>query len=160
MSDQSCCRPKCSFEWASAHLILRLWVGARLLFAGLDKMREKGGSGFGFEFIAKSMEPIKLNMIQYATILPKWGVELFAQVLPFALLAIGAWVIIGLFTRLSLSAAGLLFVGLATGLMALPDDEQAVQRGIEVAITAFALITSSANTFSLDGLLFRKKVSE
>jgi uncharacterized membrane protein YphA (DoxX/SURF4 family) len=106
------------------------------------------------------MEPIKLNMIQYATILPKWGVELFAQVLPFALLAIGAWVIIGLFTRLSLSAAGLLFVGLATGLMALPDDDQAVQRGIEVAITAFALITSSANTFSLDGLLFRKKASE
>jgi len=159
MSDQSCCRPKCSFEWASAHLILRLWVGFRLLFAGFDKMREKGGSGFGLDFVAKSMAPIHDNMVQYS-ILPKWSIDIFAQVLPFALLIIGAWVVIGLLTRLSLTAAGLLFVGLATGLMALPDDDQAVQRGIEVAITAFALITSSANTFSLDGLLFRKKASE
>ena len=39
----------------------------------------------------------------------------------------------------------------------LPDDDQAVYRGIEVAITAFALITASNNKFSLDGLLFGKK---
>lgn len=155
MSDQSC-RSKCSFEWASAHLILRLWVGCRLLFAGLDKMREKGGAGFGWNFVEKSMEPIKANMIQYATILPKWGIDLFAQVLPIALLVVGAWVIVGLFTRLSLLAAGLLFVSLGVGLMALPDDDQAVMRGIEVAITAFALVTSSARMFSLDGLFCRK----
>ena len=57
-------------------------------------------------------------------------------------------------------AAGLLFVSLSLGLMSLPDDDQAVMRGIEVAITAFALVTSSSNIFSLDGLLFRKKSAE
>ncbi len=158
MSDQTC-HSKCRCEWACAHLILRLWVGLRLLFAGLDKMREKGGSGFGLDFIPKSMAPIKENMIQYS-ILPKWSVEMYAQFLPFALLIIGAWAIIGLFTRASLFAAGLLFVSLSLGLMSLPDDDQAVMRGIEVAITAFALVTSSSNLFSLDGLLFRKKSAE
>ncbi|MDB6137021.1 MAG: DoxX [Verrucomicrobiaceae bacterium] len=157
MSDQSC-RSKCSFEWASAHLILRVWVGARLLFAGLDKMREKGGSGFGLDFIPKSMAPIKDNMAQYS-LMPKPAVEMYAGMLPYALLAVGAWVIVGLFTRLSLLAAGLLFLSLSFGLMSLPDDDQAVQRGIEVAITAFALVTSSAYMFSLDGLFFRNKPS-
>lgn len=157
MSDKSC-HSKCSFEWASAHLILRLWVGCRLLFAGLDKMREKGGAGFGWNFVEKSMEPIKANMIQYS-ILPKWAVEQYAQILPIALLVIGVWAILGLFTRVGLLAAGLLFVSLSLGLMSLPDDDQAVMRGIEVAITAFALVTSRANLFSIDGLFCRKSAS-
>jgi len=161
MSDQTC-HSKCRCEWACAHLILRLWVGLRLLFAGLDKMREKGGSGFGLEFIPKSMAPIKENMIQY-TKLPKEAIDLYAQFLPFALLIIGVWVIVGLLTRTGLLAAGLLFVSLSLGLMSLPDDDQAVYRGIEVAITAFALVTAASNQFSLDGLirlLFRRKVAE
>ena len=160
MSDQSCCRPKCSFEWASAHLILRLWVGARLLFAGLDKMKEKGGPGFGFAYIEKSMAPIVDMMTTNAsTLLPPAMIKPYALVLPYALLVTGVWCILGIFSRLGLLLGGLVFLSLSLGLMALPDDDPAVFRGIEVAITAFALVTSSANTFSLDGLLFRKKSS-
>jgi len=41
--------------------------------------------------------------------------------------------------------------------MALPDDDQAVYRGIEVALTAFALITAAHNSLSVDALIFRKQ---
>jgi uncharacterized membrane protein YphA (DoxX/SURF4 family) len=155
MSEQSChTTPRC--DWAYAHLILRLWVGLRLLLAGLDKMRQKGGDGFGFEWIEKSMAPIVDNMTQY-TMLPAWTIKPYAVVLPYALLIVGLWCVLGIFNRLGLLLAGLVFVSLSAGLMALPDDDQAVFRGIEVALTALALITSAHNTFSLDGLLFRKK---
>jgi hypothetical protein len=155
MSEQSC-HTSPRFDWACAHLILRLWVGLRLLLAGLDKMRQKGGDGFGFEWIEKSMAPIVDNMTQYA-LMPSWAIKPYAMVLPYALLVTGVWCILGLCNRIGLLLGGLVFVSLGFGLMALPDDDQAVYRGIEVILTALALMTSAHNTFSLDGLLFRKK---
>ena len=155
MSDQSS-NTECRSEWAYAHLLLRLWVGLRLLMAGLDKMRQKGGDGFGFEYIEKSMAPI-VDTISSNALLPAAMIKPYAIVLPWALLITGVWCILGLFSRLGLLLGGLTFVTLSMGLMALPDDDQAVYRGIEVALTAFALITASHNTFSLDGLFFGKK---
>lgn len=155
MSDQSS-QTQCRTEWAYAHLILRLWVGLRLLMAGLDKLRQKGGDGFGFEWIEKSMAPIVDTMTSSA-LLPTAMVKPYAMFLPWALLVTGVWCLLGIFSRLGLVLGGLTFVSLSFGLMALPDDDQAVYRGIEVAITAFALITVSHNKFSLDGLLFGKK---
>lgn len=155
MSDQSSHSP-CRTEWAYAHLILRLWVGLRLLMAGLDKMRQKGGDGFGFEWIEKSMAPIVETMTASA-LMPVAMIKPYAVVLPWALLVTGVWCLLGIFSRLGLLLGGLVFVSLSFGLMALPDDDQAVARGVEVALTAFALLTASHNKFSLDGLLFGKK---
>lgn len=155
MSEQSS-PTQCRTEWDYAHLILRLWVGLRLLMAGLDKMRQKGGDGFGFEWIEKSMAPI-VDTISSNALLPAAMIKPYAIVLPWALLVTGVWCLLGIFSRLGLLLGGLTFVSLSLGLMALPDDDQAVYRGIEVAITAFALITASNNKFSLDGLLFGKK---
>jgi thiosulfate dehydrogenase (quinone) large subunit len=146
----------CTLEWSYAHFILRTWVGLRLLWAGLDKMRQKSGDGFGLEYIQKSMEPIVKTMEESA-LLPKSGISLYASVLPWALLIVGAWALLGLATRTALFAAGLVFVSLSVGLMALPDDDQVVMRGVEVALTALALITAGSNALSLDALLFRKK---
>ena len=161
MSNNSC-DPKCTLDWAFAHLILRLWVGLRLLMAGLDKMREKGGEhGFGFQFIEKSMAPIVENMAKNANplLLPDWAIKPYAIVLPWALLIFGLTCLLGICTRYSLLLGGLTLVSLSFGLMALPDDDQAVYRGIEVALTALALMTASANKFSVDGLLCRGKNS-
>ena len=155
MSNSSC-ESKCSLDWAFAHLILRLWVGLRLLLAGIDKMREKGGSGFGVEFIEKSMAPI-IKTITDNTLIPGWAIAPYGVVLPWVLLIAGLLCIVGLCTRWSLLLGGLTFVSLAVGLMALPDDDQAVFRGIEVALTALALMTAAHNKFSVDGLLFSKK---
>lgn len=155
MSNNSC-DSKCSLDWAFAHLILRLWVGLRLLMAGVDKMRQKGGDGFGFEWIEKSMAPIA-ETIAKNTMLPGWAITPYAKVLPFALLISGFLCVFGVCTRWALLLGGLTFVSLAMGLMALPDDDQAVYRGIEVALTALALMTAAHNKFSVDGLLFGGK---
>lgn len=159
MSDASAL--KCRCEIACANLILRLWVGLRLFMAGIDKFRDKATKAYNFSdwtTLKANVKPLFDNMTK-ETFLPDIMVANYVFVLSYALIIVGAWVIVGLFTRASLFFAGLLFVSLSFGLMALPDDDQAVFRGIEVAITAFALVTASRqhNRLSLDGLLFRPK---
>jgi len=60
----------------------------RLLFAGLDKMRQKGGDGFGFEWIEKSMQPIVDDFVGNPD-LPGFTLKPYAVVLPYALLISG-----------------------------------------------------------------------
>lgn len=153
---QQCCR----IEFAFAHLILRLWVGMRLFMAGVDKFRAKGSLDLAKENLEKNLLPIMDLMGNNAIFLPKALIAPYFYALTYGLLIFGALVIVGLFTRLSLLAGGLIFVSLAFGLLALPDDSQGVMRGIEVAITAFALVTARGNQLSVDGLFgcfFRKK---
>jgi len=162
MSEAS--RSKCRCEIACANLILRLWVGLRLFMAGIDKFRDKATKEYVFntwDVLKKNAQPLYDNMTA-ETIMGKAPmlVSSYVFILAYALIIVGIWVIVGLFTRTSLLLAGLLLVSLSFGLMALPDDDQAVLRGFEVAITAFALVTCSHNIFSLDGLLFRSKKSE
>jgi uncharacterized membrane protein YphA (DoxX/SURF4 family) len=149
-------------EVAFANLILRLWVGLRLFMAGIDKFRDKATKEYAFgnmDVLKKNVQPLYDNMVA-ETFLPSFMVANYVVVLSYALIIVGLWVIVGLFSRLSLLAAGLLFVSLSFGLMALPDDDQAVFRGIEVAITAFALMTAAHGKISLDGILFRSKKAE
>ena len=150
---------KCRCEIAFANLILRLWVGLRLFMAGIDKFRDKATKEYALgdlSVLKKNAQPLFDNMTA-ETIMGKAPmlVSSYIFVLSYALIIVGIWVIIGLFTRLGLLLAGFLFVSLSFGLMALPDDDQAVFRGIEVAITAFALVTCAHNAISLDGILFR-----
>jgi uncharacterized membrane protein YphA (DoxX/SURF4 family) len=146
-------------DLAFAHILLRLWVAERLIMAGVDKFR-KGSTWDGTTF---NMENYKAKSQQIADLmasnsfLPKQMCELFAQGIGFALLGVGAWVLIGLFTEFSLLAAGLLFLSLGFGLSALPDDTEVVYIGVSILITATALMTSKAKQISLDGLLFRRK---
>jgi len=157
MSDKSasCCR----LEWTYAHFILRLWVGLRLFMAGIDKFREKGGTSFSFGNLEKNLTPIQKLMSENTPniLLPDFAIAPYFYVLSFALVIVGLTSILGIFTRFSLLLGGLLFVSLSFGIMALPDDKDAVWLGIQVAITAFALITASENKLSVDGLLFGKK---
>lgn len=160
MSDASCpTTSKCGCEFACANLILRLWIGLRLFMAGIDKFRPKGTTTYEFgnmEVLKKNAQPIYDNMLAN-TFMPGPMISMYIFVLTFSLMIVGAWVMIGLFTRASLFFAGLLFVSLSFGLMALPDDDQAVFRGIEVGLTALALMTAGRGIIGLDGLFFRSK---
>lgn len=153
---------KCRSELAFANLILRLWVGLRLLMAGVDKFRPKGTNEYhlgDLEVLKKNVQPIYENMVA-STFMPASMVASYVFVLSYSLIVVGILVIVGIFSRLSLLVAGLLFVSLSFGLMALPDDDQAVYRGIEVAITALALATAAHGKISVDGffgLLFRRR---
>ncbi len=160
MSDSSCCKFRA--EFAFANLILRSWVGLRLFMAGIDKFRDKASKEYVFgswDVLKKNAQPLYDNMVA-ETFMPALMVANYVFVLSYALIIVGIWVLVGLFTRLSLLAAGLLFVSLSFGLMALPDDDQAVFRGIEVAITALALMSAGKGNIGLDGIfgsMFRRK---
>ncbi len=164
MSDKACsshCCPR--FDLAAANLVTRLWVGMRLFMAGVDKFRS--GDGAEATFNAANYET-KTGLIAklmtdnsfLPAILPASAIDAYAHSVGYLLLVVGAWVAVGLFSELSLLAAGLTFLSLGFGLAALPDDtELGVNIGIGVMITFLALSTAKHGYLSLDGLLRRKK---
>lgn len=164
MSDQACSPHSCPrFDLAAANLITRLWVGMRLFMAGVDKFR--GGDGTAATFNAANYETKSGLIAKLMTensflpsFMPPSAIDAYAHTIGYVLLAVGAWVVIGLFSRLSLLAAGLTFLSLGFGLAALPDDtELGVNIGIGILITFAALSTVKHGWLSLDGLFFRRK---
>lgn len=164
MSDQatpSHCCPR--FDLAAANLITRLWVGMRLFMAGVDKFRS--GDGAAATFNAGNYET-KTGLISklmsdnsfLPAILPPAAIDAYAHSVGYMLLVVGVWVALGLFSQVSLLAAGLTFLSLGFGLAALPDDtELTVNIGIGIIITFLALSTAKHGYLSLDGILCRKK---
>jgi thiosulfate dehydrogenase [quinone] large subunit len=136
---------------AWACLLLRLWVGMRLFFAGITKWKS-GASEFKAEAMKLKMNAISEQMATNTPI-PRGMTDAFANMLPYALVAAGALIIVGLFTRLSLIAGGFIFLSLAFGLMMLPDDKESVFRGIEIALVAGALALSKYNILAVDNLI-------
>lgn len=155
-SETKCCS---GLHLTLANLILRLWIGLRLFMAGVDKFR----AGDGAEFVTFSMENYEIKTARIAKLmsensfLPADMCDLYAKSIGYVLLAVGAWVVVGLFTELSLLVAGLTVLSLGFGLAALPDDTEVVYIGVHVLVIAAALATCGNKGISLDGLLFRKK---
>ncbi len=159
MSDSSSSKCCGSLSYAFAHLLLRLWVGMRLFMAGIDKFRWGNGPtvSFGLENYSKKTGPLAKLMTDNS-FMPQWACDAFAASIGYILVPVGIWVAIGICTEFGLLAAGLVFLSLGLGLAALPDDTEVVSNiGLSILIVAAALVTSKAKTFSLDGLLFRKK---
>jgi thiosulfate dehydrogenase [quinone] large subunit len=164
MSDKSCsshCCPR--LDLAFANLITRLWVALRLLMAGVDKFRS--GDGAAATFNVSNYET-KTNLISklmtdnsfLPAFLPPAAIDAYAHGIGYALLFVGVWVALGLYSELSLFAAGLTFLSLGFGLAALPDDtELGVNIGIGIIITYLALTTAKHGFLSLDGILRGKK---
>lgn len=155
-SESKCCS---GIHLTFANLILRLWIGLRLFMAGVDKFR----AGDGAQNATFSMENYETKTARIAKLmadnsfLPANLCDLYAKNIGYVLLAVGAWVVIGLFTELSLLVAGLTVLSLGFGLAALPDDTEVVYIGIHVLVIAAALATCRNKGISLDGLFFRKK---
>jgi len=135
----------------------------RLFMAGVDKFRS--GDGAEATFNAANYETRTGLIAKLMTdnsflpaILPASAIDAYAHSVGYLLLVVGAWVAVGLFSELSLLAAGLTFLSLGFGLAALPDDiELCVNIGISIMITFLALSTAKHGYLSLDGLLRRKK---
>ena len=146
-SDESCC---CRIELVFAAFLLRLWVGMRLFIAGLEKFRS--GDSYGLEWVGPNVKKFSDPILEYTPI-PKFAVDAFGAVLPWALLVVGGMVLVGFARKFALLAGGLILLGLGMGLMLLPDDFEAVQIGISVAITAFALMVTAHDKISVDGVI-------
>lgn len=152
-------RPR--LDLAFANLTLRLWVGLRLVMAGVDKFRS--GDGAAATFNSANYET-KTGVISklitensfLAAFLPPSMIDLYAHSIGYILLVVGAWVLVGLFSEFALLAAGLTFFSLGIGLAALPDDmELSANIGVGIVITALALMTNRHGFISLDGIFRR-----
>ncbi len=157
MSDSSC-SSSCRWDLAYANLLLRLWIGLRLFFAGLDKFRAGSGDDatFSLENYEKKMQAIA-NLTHENGFLPQNLCDLYAKPLGYLLLIGAVWAVLGLCSRLGIFFCGLLFLSLGVGLATLPDDTEVVYIGVHILVAAGALATNQHNKFSLDGLFCRRR---
>ncbi len=145
----------------------------RLFFAGLEKWKTKvtesvtDAEGEIFEktfwkydvfgenasaIYNENMGRITSNMNNDSP-LQLWMIEQFASTLGWMLLIVGAWVLIGLFSRAALVAAGFVFLSLTFGLATIGADPEIVERGIEIALVVGALALARYQVFGVDGLI-------
>ncbi len=121
-----------------AYALLRVTVGTMFLFFGVGKLL--GGVG---GFTGGMVERFA------GSFLPSPLVELFAYVLPFAEVAIGALLVLGLFNVATLTLAGLLMLALTFGAVMLPDPPTVAQN-VTFALVIFVLLWSAEhNAYSL-----------
>ena len=124
-------------EYTAAFLLLRLFLGLRTLLAGIEKFELQGAYSFGnyYENMGKMAQGITS-----ASFLPLWLSRSFAHSLGYALVLVGVAILLGVRTRTALILAGLVYVGLSFGLMAVQESEGVAWLGIHVGLIAAALV--------------------
>jgi thiosulfate dehydrogenase [quinone] large subunit len=133
-------------ELTAAFLLLRLFLALRALMSTAEKF-ELGGT--------YSMANYQSNMghmaagITGASFLPLWATRAFAMPLGFILLVLGVALLLGLKTRLTLIVMGLLYTGLAFGLMAVQQGDGVAWLGVYLALIVAALVLVRYNRFAV-----------
>jgi thiosulfate dehydrogenase [quinone] large subunit len=135
---------RCEYTWA--FLILRLFLGLRTFFEGVEKF-EKGGT-YSFANYYENTSRMAQG-ITGASFLPLWATRDYAHSLGYALLILGAALLLGIKTRATLILTGLLYVSLAFGLMAVQENEGVAWLAIYVGVIAGALVLVRHNRFAL-----------
>ncbi len=138
--------PKCGCEYISAAMLLRLFIGLRTLFAGIEKFEAKGT--YSLQNYSENMARMAQG-ITGASFLPLWATKNFALFLGYALIILGSAVLLGIKPRCTLFLTGLVYVGLSFGLMAVQESEGIAWLGIHVAIIAGALVLARHNRYCL-----------
>ena len=136
------------WEFTAAFLILRLFLGLRTLMAGIEKF-ELGGV-YSFANYYKNMGRMA-DGITSASFLPLWMTRFFAHSIGYLLIVVGIAILLGIKTRISLFAMGLLYVGLAFGLMAVQESQGTAWLATYIAVTAGALVLVRHDRFRLWG---------
>jgi len=147
MSEQTPSTPlasRCEYTWA--FLILRLFIGLRTFFEGVEKF-EKNGT-YSFQNYYENMGRMAQG-ITGASFLPLWATRNYAHSLGYILLVLGAMLLLGVKTRATLILTGLLYVSLAFGLMAVQENEGVAWLAIYVGAIAGALVLVRHDRFSL-----------
>lgn len=133
-------------EYTAAFLLLRLFLGLRALLAGIEKF-ESGGV-YSLENYVKNMTRMATG-ITGASFMPLWATKPFALSLGYILVALGVALLLGVKTRLTLFAQGLVYVGLSFGLMAVQENEGVAWLSGYVLMTAVALVLSRHDRFAV-----------
>jgi thiosulfate dehydrogenase [quinone] large subunit len=135
-------------EFTAAYTLLRLFLGLRTLAAGLEKF--EANKSFSFENYTENMTRMATGISNYS-IIPLWAAKSFALSLGFLLAILGAAILLGLKNRISLFLAGLVYVGLGFGLMAVQEGEGVAWIGMQVLMFVVALTLVRHERFALWG---------
>lgn len=130
----------------AAFWLLRLFLGLRALLAGVEKF-ELGGT-YSFANYSTTMGKMATG-ITSNSFLPLWCTKLFAMPLGYILLVLGAALLLGIKTRLTLFVTGLVYVGLGFGLMAVQSSDGVAWIGVYVGLNVGALLLVRHNRFAL-----------
>ena len=131
-----------------AGFLLRFALGVLFLFAAIGKFAGPGPAGFA-NWTLQEFE---------ATYLPRFMLIPYAYTLPYLEFVLGVVLILGIFTRTSLTVAALLLISLALGKMVLQDHATVANNLNYVFMAAVALwFAWQDNLLSLDRLVCHKK---
>jgi thiosulfate dehydrogenase [quinone] large subunit len=158
------------WDYTFAFLALRLWLGARALFAGINKFAayksvamplidpstgQPDASGVMTNVNIKSyalanyagMAQGLRDRFAHEPLLPKFVLTLFDRLLGPAFILTGIMLIIGLGTRLSLLGQALLYIALTVGLALIDQNDGVAYLGIHVGLVAAAFLLAQHNRF-------------
>lgn len=163
---------KVAWDFTLAFLALRLWLGARALFVGIQKFAayksiamplidpstgQPDASGVMVNVSVKSYAlsnyagiPVALrDKFAHDPLFPKFALTLFDRMLGPAFILTGIMLIIGLGTRLSLVIQGLLFIALTIGLVLIDANDGVAYLGIHIGLVAAAFLLVQHNRFAV-----------
>lgn len=133
-------------EYTAAFLLLRLFLGLRALFGGIEKF-ESGGT-YSVENYTTNMKHMASG-ITGASFLPLWATKGFALPLGYVLLMLGVALLLGLKMRLTLVLMGLVYVALAFGLMVVQEADGVAWLGVHLGLVVAALLLVRYNRFAV-----------
>jgi thiosulfate dehydrogenase [quinone] large subunit len=160
------------WDFAFAFLALRLWLGARALFVGIQKFAayksvamplidpttgQPDASGVMVNVNVKTYAlanyagiPAGLSdKFAHEPLFPKFALVAFDRILGPAFILTGIMLLLGLGTRLSLIAQALLFVALTVGLVLIDQNDGVAYLGIHIGLVAGAFLLAEHNRFAV-----------
>ena len=161
---------KVAWDFTFAFLSLRLWLGVRALFVGIQKYAayksvamplidpstgQPDASGVMVNVSVKSYAlsnyagiPVGLrDKFAHDPMFPHFALTLFDRLLGPAFILTGIMLIIGLGTRVSLLIQGLLFIALTVGLVLIDANDGVAYLGIHIGLVAAAFLLAQHNRF-------------
>jgi thiosulfate dehydrogenase [quinone] large subunit len=163
---------KVHWDFTNAFLVLRLWLGVRALFVGIEKFGayrsvamplidpatgQPDASGVMINVNIKSYAlanyagiPAALrDKFAHDPLFPKFALVAFDRMLGPAFILTGIMLLIGLGTRLSLLAQAALFIALTIGLVLIDQSDGVAYLGIHIGLVAGALLLAEHNRFAV-----------
>lgn len=161
---------KASWDFTFAFLVLRLWLGVRALFVGIEKFGtyhsvamplidpatgQPDASGVMVNVNIKSyawanyagMSEALRDKFAHDPLLPKFALTAFDRMLGPVFILTGIMLLIGLGTRLSLLAQAALYIALTVGLVLIDQNDGVAYLGIHIGLVAAALLLAQYNRF-------------
>jgi thiosulfate dehydrogenase [quinone] large subunit len=161
---------KVNWDFTFAFLALRLWLGVRALFVGIQKYAayksvavplidpstgQPDASGVMVNVNVKSyalanyqgMPASMADKFAHEPLFPKFMLVAFDRMLGPAFILTGIMLLIGLGTRISLLVQGLLFIALTVGLVLIDQNDGVAYLGIHIALVAGAFLLVQHNRF-------------